>query len=1178
MYIGDLHIHSRYSRATSRDCTPEYLDLWARKKGIHIVGTGDFTHPAWREELKEKLEPAQDGLYVLKKEYRIGGAGESGMQPRFVVTGEISSIYKKGDRVRKVHSLLVLPGLEEAEMLARRLELIGNIHSDGRPILGIPCRDLLEIMLETAPEGVYVPAHIWTPHFSLFGAFSGFDRIEDCFEDLTPHIRALETGLSSDPPMIWRVGALDRFHLISNSDAHSPGKLGREANLFDIEMSYKGLAEAVQEGKGLEGTIEFFPEEGKYHYDGHRKCGLCISPRETERFGGRCPVCGKKITIGVLNRIEQLADRDREEGFVLPEGRPFESLVPLPEVIGASMGISAAGKKALEKYEQMLDRLGPEFEILREVPLEDIKKAAGPLLAEGIRRLRDGKVSRTPGFDGEYGKIGLLTPEDISSLEGQMSFFTAQEMEAMGRSRAQEQIPEMPGEETALKSAGQAPGADTAGQEPGAGKASEAAEILNQRQREAVERAGRCVAVIAGPGAGKTRTLIARLRYLLDQRGIAPEEITAVTFTNKAAEEMRARTADWGRAEEGRRKGPKDRNMAEVRIGTFHAICSRFLQEAGRSFVVADEGLQTELAEKALREFGKKDSPGKFLRELSRVKNGPGGSFRAVPEASEEAPALDGRPAPEASEEAPALDGRPVPEASEEAPALDGQPVPEDFEEAPALDGRPAPEASEEVSALDGRPVPQGQTGHGIEPEQELSFEDFEDTPNRRVYEYYQKLLGQAHALDYDDLLLETLKLLEEMPEDAPERRRFSYLLIDEFQDINPLQYRLVREWGRGGRELFVIGDPDQSIYGFRGCDPKVFSRLEEDYPDLDVIRLEENYRSHPAILHGALGVISHNGGGERRMKAMAAMAGDSAPVRMVSAGDERREAIFVAKEITRQIGGIDMLDTDQNGTPEGRRVRGFSDMAVLYRTHRQAALLEMCLRQEGIPYLVAGREDFLQEREVRASLYFFRHVLYPGEEACEALCRRLLGPLLGENREEKLALLAEKYRKKVRKGRTVKLLEEWCGDLSFENTEAMKKLTDMSVLYPQPETFLHTLSFGEDGDIRRNSGRKFTADAVTLMTLHGSKGLEFPVVFLYGMDRGRLPLEFAGGAADLQEERRLCYVGMTRAREELILVCGEEPSSFLQEIPPGDARRERAEREDKETVQAVQMSLFDLM
>ena len=206
MYIGDLHIHSRYSRATSRDCTPEYLDLWARKKGIDIVGTGDFTHPAWREELKEKLEPAEDGLYTLKDEYRIhDAAAPDDRRPRFVVTGEISSIYKKKDKVRKVHSLLLLPGLKDADRLARRLELIGNIHSDGRPILGLDCRDLLEIMLETSPEALYVPAHIWTPHFSMFGAFSGFDAIEECFADLTPHIHAVETGLSSDPPMNWRV-------------------------------------------------------------------------------------------------------------------------------------------------------------------------------------------------------------------------------------------------------------------------------------------------------------------------------------------------------------------------------------------------------------------------------------------------------------------------------------------------------------------------------------------------------------------------------------------------------------------------------------------------------------------------------------------------------------------------------------------------------------------------------------------------------------------------------------------------------------------------------------------------------------------------------------------------------------------------------------------------------------
>ena len=1107
MYIGDLHIHSRYSRATSKDCTPEHLDLWARKKGIHIVGTGDFTHPAWREELKEKLEPAEDGLYVLKKEYRIGGAGESGMQPRFVVTGEISSIYKKGDRVRKVHSLLLLPGLEAAEALARRLELIGNIHSDGRPILGIPCRDLLEIMLETCPEGIYVPAHIWTPHFSLFGAFSGFETIEECFEDLTPHIHALETGLSSDPPMNWRVAALDRFHLISNSDAHSPAKLGREANLFDMELSFQGLAGAVQEGKGLEGTIEFFPEEGKYHFDGHRKCGLCISPQETAKYGGRCPVCGKKITIGVLNRIEQLADADREEGFVLPAGRPFESLVPLPEVIGASMGISAAGKKAMETYERMIRNLGPEFAILREVPVEDIRKAAGPLVAEGIRRLREGKVERTPGFDGEYGKIGLLTPEDISSLEGQMSFFTAQELRAMEKGH-QERNPETDmahkgsdmGEQAGGKRHREMPeetdasgrqDSELPGEAAGPGDSKAKAEAgsrsagLNPRQQEAVERIAPSVAVIAGPGAGKTRTLIARLRHLLEKRGIAPEEITAVTFTNKAAEELRARMEAESAVREGQ-PGPlsgnrKGRRATDIQIGTFHAICSRFLQESGLSFVVADEGLQMELAERALREFDGKESPGKLLQELSKEKNG----------------------------------------------LYD--------------DSEPA------------------------------------DRKNPHIYEYYQKLLRQAGALDYDDLLLETLRLLGELPEEAPERRCFSYLLVDEFQDINPLQYRLVREWSRGGKELFVIGDPDQSIYGFRGCDPKVFSRLGGERPDLVPIRLEENYRSAPPILNAALGLISHNPGQPRRMKAMAGHAERPAPpVRIVSAEDERREAIFVAKEITRQIGGIDMLDTDRNSAGENRAVRGFSDMAVLYRTHRQAALLEKCLRQEGIPYVVAGREDFLREREVRAALYFFRHVLYPGEEASEALCHRLLNPALGEGREERIGLLVEKYRKKVRKSRPVKLLEEWSGDVRPENPDNMKKLTDMSVLYPTMEGFLQTLSFGEDGDIRRNGGRKFTADAVTLMTLHGSKGLEFPVVFLYGMDKGRFPLEFGGGGTDMEEERRLCYVGMTRAREELILVGGKESSPFLQELPTGCVSREQAEKEEE--VQAVQMSLFDLM
>lgn len=410
MYIGDLHIHSHYSRATSRDCTPEYLELWARRKGIDILATGDFTHRAWREELKEKLVPGENGLYILKEECRIKRDSANGLRvPRFVVSGEISSIYKKNGKVRRVHSVILLPGLEEAELLSRKLDAIGNLHSDGRPILGLDCHDLLEIVLETSPEAIYIPAHIWTPHFSLFGALSGFDSIEECFEDLTPYIHALETGLSSDPSMIWSWSALDRFQLISNSDAHSPGKMGREANLLDIDLSYDGLYGALQRGEGLAGTIEFFPEEGKYHYDGHRKCGVCLSPEEAKKCSGICPVCGRRLTMGVSHRIRQLADR--REGYVLPGGKPYESLVPLLEIIAGSMGYSAASKKAQNQYEEMVGNIGTEFQILRELPLEDIGHGSNPLIAEGIRRMRAGMVEKIPGFDGEYGKIKLYTKE-----------------------------------------------------------------------------------------------------------------------------------------------------------------------------------------------------------------------------------------------------------------------------------------------------------------------------------------------------------------------------------------------------------------------------------------------------------------------------------------------------------------------------------------------------------------------------------------------------------------------------------------------------------------------------------------------------------------------------------------------------------------------------------------------
>ena len=409
--IADLHIHSRFSMATSKEGTPENLDFWARKKGISLIGTGDFTHPVWREELKERLVSEGNGLYRLRDEYvKEESRKFPGEGTRFVVSGEISSIYKKNGKTRKVHNVILLPSLEAADAMAQRLEKIGNIHSDGRPILGLDSHDLLEMMLDVCPEGILIPAHIWTPHFSVLGAKSGFDSVEECFEELAPYIHALETGLSSDPAMNWRISKLDRYQLVSNSDAHSPSKLGREANLLDIDCSYEGLYRAIQTGEGLEGTVEFFPEEGKYHFDGHRKCGVSLSPVEAERLGGICPVCGKKLTMGVDHRVEQLADR--AEGFVKKDGKKYESLVPLPEVISACMGYSTASKKVQGCFEQMLQTLGTEFDILRNVPAEDIKTCAGERLAEGIENVRTGKVKRIPGYDGEYGKIQLFAEND----------------------------------------------------------------------------------------------------------------------------------------------------------------------------------------------------------------------------------------------------------------------------------------------------------------------------------------------------------------------------------------------------------------------------------------------------------------------------------------------------------------------------------------------------------------------------------------------------------------------------------------------------------------------------------------------------------------------------------------------------------------------------------------------
>ncbi len=419
VFITDFHIHSKYSRATSKDMNLENLDKWARIKGIKVLGTGDFTHPQWLKELKEKLEPAEVGLLKLKFNQQ---------SVRFILTTEVSCVYSKKGKVRKIHIVIFAPSFESVDKINAHLSWIGNLKADGRPILGLDVKELAKVVLNISPDCFIVPAHIWTPHFSLFGSRSGFDSIEESFEEYSKYVFAGETGLSSNPAMNWRWSALDKITLISNSDSHSPSRIGREANVFEgEEINYNSIIGAIKHRGStfanlkLIYTIEFFPEEGKYHYDGHRLCGISLSPKETKKYNEICPVCGRPLTIGVLNRIEQLADRP--EGFK-PEGAiPFKSLIPLEEIIADAISQSRGTVEVEKEYKSLIEKFGSEFEVLINTKREDLEKATLPEIAEGIIRVREGRVKIEPGYDGVYGKVNLFSQREQKLTSRQKTLF-----------------------------------------------------------------------------------------------------------------------------------------------------------------------------------------------------------------------------------------------------------------------------------------------------------------------------------------------------------------------------------------------------------------------------------------------------------------------------------------------------------------------------------------------------------------------------------------------------------------------------------------------------------------------------------------------------------------------------------------------------------------------------------
>lgn len=984
-FHADLHIHSKHSRATSRDLDLENLAWWARRKGIAVVGTGDFTHPAWMAELKEKLVPAEPGLYRLRDDIEAGIGSRlptaCHTPVRFMLSVEISTIYKKGPLTRKIHHLLYAPDLAAAERINARLARIGNIASDGRPILGLDSRDLLEITLEAHPEAYLVPAHIWTPWFAVLGSKAGFDSVDDCYRDLSGHVFALETGLSSDPAMNWRLSQLDRYRLVSNSDAHSPAKLGREATQFDCAMDYFSIRHALETGAGYVGTVEFFPEEGKYHLDGHRKCNVRLTPEETAAHEGRCPICGQPVTVGVLNRIDALADRSEAEARPPATAGEVTSLVPLSEVLSEIEATGASSKAVTRHYDRLIESLGPELWILRSAPLEDVARASSSLLAEGLARLRAGKVIRDAGYDGEYGVIRLFEEHE---LRGRARGGTLFDMAMPERQRD-------PVRETPRPATRDTP---PAAQDRIEKAFPEHASGLDSEQRAAIDAGEGSLLIVAGPGSGKTRTLTHRIAHLITRRGVPADSCLAITFTRRAAAEM-----------EERLRALLPANGATAAVHTFHSLGLEILrahpQAAGlhRGFEVADEEQRAIALAEALQVSPRKASS--LLRVLSKAKR--------------------------------------------------------------------TQKLEEGIAA---------------------------------AMSAYQQLLALRNWIDFDDLVgLAVHALTSDAELAARLRDRFRWISVDEFQDVDEQQYRLLTLLAPPPQaNLCAIGDPDQAIYGFRGADASCFERFLEDYPGTTTVALKRNYRSSGTIVTAAAQVIAP---GDREPLAEV-VRGMHERITIHAAPTERAEAEFVIQTIERLIGGHSFFSIDSGrSSGHGPESLGFADFAVLYRTNAQGVALREAFERSGMPFKQHGHDAQLEPAGTQT-------------------------PSADEDADD-------------------------------SPTGAV----------PSIDSF--------------DAG----ADRVALLTLHAAKGLEFEVVFIVGLEDGVLPLYWhAPDAQTVAEERRLFYVGMTRARNRLVLsralkriwrgrIRTLEPSPFLSDIE-SELLRQQTIRRTPPKPPSPQMSLLD--
>ncbi len=1104
-YIADLHIHSRYSRATSPNLNLAHLAAWAGVKGIDLLATGDFTHPAWRKELGENLrQDEQSGFYRFAGrpeplDFLEGNARLHSDRPGplFCLEAEISSIYRRHGAVRKVHNLVFMPDLEAVERFCQRLERIGNLHSDGRPILGLDSRDLLEIALESDPRAVLIPAHVWTPWFALFGSKSGFDRLEDCFGDLSGEIFALETGLSSDPGMNRCLSALDGYALISNSDAHSGANLGREANLFCGQLSYDGLFSALRAAARREapgeaacrflGTLEFYAEEGKYHLDGHRACGVCLNPRETRELKGICPVCGRPLTIGVLHRVMELADRESPPD--LPNEPGLFPLVPLPEIVGEILAAKPGSKRVGAALSALVRDLGPELHILWQSELDELN-GYWPALGEAVARVRAGNVRREAGYDGQYGRITVFEDAERRELAG-LASLPGLACAKQGRAKAGcgKIGPALESSAVSGPCAKPVPRKLALFEKaerkvnPGPGPA------LSQEQ-EACALAGLYpkrpgpVLVAAGPGAGKTRVLVERLCRLLDQ-GLAPDAILALSFTRRAANEVRERL-------QGARPGASSLPLCTTLHGLAHALLAREFGQ-GACPLLLDENNARALFFSANSDFSS--------RELARCFN-----------------------------------------------------------------------------------------------KYELAREQLHDLTGRAsvAAERYAALKLARGALDFGDLLA-WLRLK------APEMRgRWQQILVDEAQDLSPLQIEILAQLlPADGAGFFGIGDPDQAIYGFRGA--RGISGLEQAWPGLRRLELGQSHRASQPVLDLAQSLLE----GQGACGPLSATSAEGACLEFFQARDEREEAQWVARRARQLLGsGAHSLLDSAGERAQSKSRSGHSqlagksaalnldaslslgDIAVLVRLKAQIPPLVKALEEQGLACEAPGEDAFWEDGLCRPLLCALAGFFgLPWALAESGQDDPGYAPALERLQAQGLALEA------LAPGKLVQRLgqlfaADFGPDASLaEHLKLLRTSRAFALLCAQWEAlqaekptsgwpgFFERLAWLGEAEILQARAEK-----IRILTIHASKGLEFQAVFLPGLEQGLLPLEReklygaglieATGADALAEERRLLYVGLTRAARGIFVSLAKKrhflgrslelaPSPFLEKIRAFCRKRE---------------------